>query len=98
MSNILPIVYSLVAQEKNYISFVLSFLSSSELFAYIVYICAINMLNQMSLKQICYRQIFFCFVLGLDPADPYFQGTDPVVRLDPTDAAFVDVIHTDGSR
>ena len=33
---------------------------------------------------------------GLDPAEPYFEGTDPVVRLDPSDAAFVDVIHTDG--
>ncbi|PSN47913.1 Pancreatic triacylglycerol lipase [Blattella germanica] len=32
---------------------------------------------------------------GLDPAQPHFTGTDPVVRLDPTDADFVDVIHTD---
>ncbi|XP_041357545.1 pancreatic triacylglycerol lipase-like [Gigantopelta aegis] len=36
-------------------------------------------------------------ITGLDPAEPYFQDTDPVVRLDPTDAKFVDVIHTDGS-
>lgn len=36
--------------------------------------------------------------VGLDPADPYFQGTDVRVRLDPSDAAFVDVIHTDGSN
>ncbi|CAG2243585.1 Pancreatic lipase-related protein 2,Inactive pancreatic lipase-related protein 1 [Mytilus edulis] len=36
-------------------------------------------------------------ISGLDPADPYFQGTDIKVRLDPTDADFVDVIHTDGS-
>ncbi|XP_078574623.1 pancreatic triacylglycerol lipase-like [Branchiostoma floridae x Branchiostoma japonicum] len=34
-------------------------------------------------------------ITGLDPADPYFQGTDPIVRLDPTDAQFVDVIHSD---
>ena len=34
---------------------------------------------------------------GLDPAEPYFQNTDKVVRLDPTDAIFVDVIHTDGA-
>ncbi|KAI8486793.1 hypothetical protein Bbelb_355410 [Branchiostoma belcheri] len=33
---------------------------------------------------------------GLDPAEPYFQGTDPIVRLDPTDAQLVDVIHSDG--
>ena len=35
---------------------------------------------------------------GLDPAGPYFENTDPVVRLDPTDALFVDVIHTDGAH
>ncbi|XP_052058992.1 pancreatic lipase-related protein 2-like [Mytilus californianus] len=37
-------------------------------------------------------------ISALDPADPYFQGTDSKVRLDPTDADFVDVIHTDGSN
>jgi len=36
-------------------------------------------------------------ITGMDPAEPYFQNTDKVVRLDPTDALFVDVIHTDGS-
>ncbi|XP_077970899.1 inactive pancreatic lipase-related protein 1-like [Styela clava] len=35
-------------------------------------------------------------ITGLDPADPYFQGTPIIVRLDPTDARYVDVIHTDG--
>lgn len=30
---------------------------------------------------------------GLDPALPLFSS-DPVGRLDPTDAAFVDIIHT----
>lgn len=33
--------------------------------------------------------------LGLDPAGPYFEDTDPRVRLDRNDALFVDVIHTD---
>jgi len=36
------------------------------------------------------------FTIGLDPASPYFELTDISVRLDPSDAAFVDVIHTDG--
>ncbi len=34
----------------------------------------------------------------MDPAGPYYENTDPKVRLDPTDALFVDVIHTDGSH
>ena len=33
---------------------------------------------------------------GLDPAEPYFQYLPAHVRLDPTDAKFVDAIHTDG--
>ncbi|XP_035461196.2 inactive pancreatic lipase-related protein 1-like isoform X2 [Scophthalmus maximus] len=35
-------------------------------------------------------------ITGLDPAEPYFQDSDASVRLDTSDAAFVDVIHTDG--
>jgi pancreatic triacylglycerol lipase len=35
-------------------------------------------------------------ITGLDPAEPFFQGMPSHVRLDPTDAEFVDVIHTDG--
>lgn len=35
-------------------------------------------------------------ISALDPAEPYFQGMDNVVKLDVSDAMFVDVIHTDG--
>ncbi|XP_059929119.1 inactive pancreatic lipase-related protein 1-like [Gadus macrocephalus] len=34
-------------------------------------------------------------ITGLDPVEPYFQGASRDVRLDTSDAAFVDVIHTD---
>lgn len=35
------------------------------------------------------------YIKGMDPAGPYFEDTDLMVRLDPTDAMFVDAIHTD---
>jgi len=34
-------------------------------------------------------------VTGLDPAEPYFEEYHTDARLDPSDATFVDVIHTD---
>lgn len=40
-------------------------------------------------------QEYFSAYIGLGPAGPYFSYTDPVVGLDPSDARFVDVIHTD---
>ena len=33
----------------------------------------------------------------MDPAGPYFEFTDEIVRLDANDAKFVDVIHSDGA-
>ncbi|KAL3889396.1 hypothetical protein ACJMK2_001740 [Sinanodonta woodiana] len=36
-------------------------------------------------------------ISGLDPAGPLFEWTDPKVRLDPSDALFVDVIHTNAN-
>ncbi|KAK3089709.1 hypothetical protein FSP39_005811 [Pinctada imbricata] len=34
-------------------------------------------------------------ITGMDPAGPLFEKYDSIVRLDPGDATFVDVIHTD---
>jgi hypothetical protein len=33
-------------------------------------------------------------ISGLDPAGPFFSGKDIAVRLDKSDADFVDVIHS----
>ncbi|KZC08766.1 Pancreatic lipase-related protein 1 [Dufourea novaeangliae] len=37
-------------------------------------------------------------ITGLDPAGPLFESQDPRVRLDETDANFVDVIHSNGEQ
>nr|XP_025039369.1 pancreatic lipase-related protein 2 [Pelodiscus sinensis] len=37
-------------------------------------------------------------ITGLDPAGPLFEGTPPKVRLDPSDARFVDVIHSNAAH
>ena len=34
-------------------------------------------------------------ITGLDPAEPHFDKTPKVVRLDASDAYYVDIIHTD---
>lgn len=36
-------------------------------------------------------------ITGLDPAEPLFTDTEPLVRLDRSDAHFVDVVHTDAT-
>lgn len=35
-------------------------------------------------------------IAALDPAQPAFEGEDSVVRLNASDAQFVDVVHTNG--
>lgn len=40
-------------------------------------------------------QASLLFPLGLDPAGPLYNGKPPEDRLDPSDARFVDVIHSD---
>ena len=41
-------------------------------------------------------EFYLLYSAALDPAKPGFQGKNASVRLDNSDAKFVDVIHTDG--
>lgn len=45
------------------------------------------------LQQYLLNQTYLIYS-GLDPAGPLFQYTPTMVRLDPSDAKFVDIIHT----
>ena len=45
----------------------------------------------------CYNNIDTTYFLNLDPAGPDFHISASADRLDPSDALFVDVIHTDGA-
>ena len=47
------------------------------------------------LREIIQLYISYVF-LGLDPAGPLFEGYDPTVRLDKSDADYVDIIHSNG--
>lgn len=39
----------------------------------------------------------YLFPLGLDPAEPAYEYLHEMIRLDQGDAAYVDVIHTNGA-
>ncbi len=45
---------------------------------------------------IVYHLIYSLESIGLDPAGPYFRGMPHFASLDPSDADFVDAIHTNG--
>ena len=44
-----------------------------------------------------FHLIQYTYFIGLDPAEPDFENHPEGVRIDPTDALFVDIIHTNGA-
>ena len=48
------------------------------------------------LSRVDLTSVISLFQIGLDPAAPAFTKNNPAIRISPTDAAFVDVLHTDG--
>lgn len=55
------------------------------------------MLNSDTIVKISSKSAFlYSFsITGLDPAGPLFTKVDTKYRLDPSDALYVDVVHTD---
>lgn len=39
--------------------------------------------------------MFLKFIIGLDPVKILYEDSEPMYRIDRTDAKFVDIIHTD---
>jgi len=53
-----------------------------------------RILGRLNIEHESFKQIN---VLAIDPAGPMFQCMPPEARLDPTDAQFVQAIHTNGN-
>lgn len=53
-------------------------------------------LLQKGNSKLIWEILNFIHFVGLDPAGPFFRIVPTYARLDPSDAQFVDVIHTDG--
>lgn len=53
-------------------------------------------MSSFSVQAIYLIYLRICRSSGLDPAGPSYKGHNIAGRLDPTDAQFVDVTHTNG--
>ena len=62
--------------------------------AHLTSVCGLT-LRPCPSQAVMFLRLFY--LSGLDPAEPCFQGLPEEVRLDPSDALFVDVIHTDSA-